>query len=321
MPLYKSDVHVDRALTNYALGYTNAEFVGAALFPELKTNTDSDKYFVYGTVGKRQIFGDGNTSSVWEDGTDPPEVSDGRTTQTFACVQHGISDKVTDTELRNSDSPLRPFQDKTVFLMELLNLDLEKAIATKATTQANYPTSNRTQLSGTDQWSDDSSDPVGHILAASNAVRKKVGRKANTLVVSGDVFEHLAQHPDIIEFTKRHSNALPDEQLFTRFFAAAGITRFAVAGGINNTANEGADEVLADVWGKHAVVAYVAPAPGIGIPTYGYTFTSVQAAIEREARRNKAIKLIASRNYDIQFICQDGSDDSIAGYLIEDAVA
>tara|TARA_Y100000296_G_C5171526_1_gene257564 strand:- start:1966 stop:2937 length:972 start_codon:yes stop_codon:yes gene_type:complete len=323
MPLYKSDVHIDRALTSYALGYSNADFVGGLLFPELKVAKDSDKYFVFGTIGKRQIFGDGNTSTVWEDGTDPPEVSDGRTTQTYSCIQHGLSDKVTDSELRNSDSPLRPFQDKTVFLQELLALDMEKAIATKATTQANYPSANRTQLSGSSQWSDTSgtSDPINDVMVASDAVRKVVGKWGNTLVVSGEVFIKLLQHPDIMEFSKRHAAALPDEAFFANFFRSAGITRFGVAGGIKNTANEFATESISDVWGKHAVVAYVAPSPAIGTPSYGYNFASIPAQVEREARRNHAVKIITSRNWDPEFVCADSNGDAIGGYLIEDAVA
>ncbi len=318
MALYKSDVHIDRALTNLAEGVANQPLVWNALFPELPVAKDSDKFFVYG----RENLGDGNTDLEWEDGTDPPEVKTSRSTRAYSCAQKGVADYVTDTELRNSDAPLRPFQDRTTFLMDRLMLELEKAAATKATTQANYPAANRTQLSGTDQWDDfANSDPIDDVMEASDACRLACGRYANTLVIGAAGHKKLLQHPDIVDFAKRMRGELPAEEFLAKFFIAAGIQRYVVAGAINNTANEDATESIADVWGKHAVLAYVTPRPSIGTPSYGYTFSSIKAKVEREPRRNNAIKVIASRNWDVEFVSRDSNEDAIAGYLIEDIVS
>ena len=72
MPRYRSDVHVDQALTNISLAYSqSAGFVGNLLFPTVPVAKDSFKYFTYG----RGVFGDGNTRLEWVDGSNPPAGS------------------------------------------------------------------------------------------------------------------------------------------------------------------------------------------------------------------------------------------------------
>ncbi|TPV95988.1 MAG: hypothetical protein B7733_07110 [Myxococcales bacterium FL481] len=291
------------------------------LFPFVNVQKDSDKYFTYG----RTILGDGNSTSEWLDSTDPPEVTSGRSTQSFSCVQHGLADYVTDEEIRNSDNPLQPFMDTTAELTERLLLELEKQVATKATTQGNYPAANTTQLSGTSQWSDftnGDSDPIDDILVGIDVIRTQIGKMGNIcLAVGGAVHFKLIQHPDVVDFAKRSLGRLPNNADMVNLFQGLGVNRYVVAGGVKNTADEGAAESISDVWGKHAVLAYPPDSPGLKRPAYGYTFSSVRARVEREPRRNHAVKVIASMTWDPQFICQDSNGDSIAGYLIEDAVA
>lgn len=326
MPLYKSDVHVDRALTNMAGGYQSQMFVGTKLMPELKVEKDSDKFFVFGpatstSAGRSDAWGTTATNLEWEDSTDPPEISNGRATLSYSCVQYGAADFVTDTELRNSDAPLRPFQDKTAFLMERVALELERAIATKCTTAANFE--NSTTLSGTAQWSETTwvSDPVGDVLTGAEAVRLATSKYPNVMVAGPLAHIALMQHPNMVEFTKRFTPSLPGDSIFSAFFAAAGITQYYMGGAVYNNANEGATEVPANVWGGDVVLAYVPPAPSIGTPAFGYTFTSVMAKIQRENRKNNAVKLIASRNWDLKFVSVDNTSDldALGGYLIKSA--
>lgn len=328
MPLYKSDVHVDQALTNYALGYTQPGFVSDVIFPELRVQKDSDKYFVFGTVGGRQIFGFGNepeASFVWEDGSDFNVLTDGRTTQSYSCVQYAAAATVTEAELRNQDAPLNAFRDHTNFISARLKLVQEIAAASKATTQGNYPAANRTQLSGTSQWSDFTSgvsDPIADIITGAEAVRQSIGAFPNRMVIGAAAWAKLIQHPDIVEVLKYSGPNLGAEGSVAQLFRQVGIESIHVGSAIKNTADEGATESISDVWGKHVVLAHVAPSPGIGIPSYGYRFTSVPMQIERTALPGRRATLLnAVTNWDLEFVCQDSSNDSIGGYLIEDAVA
>ena len=327
MPLFKGDVHIDQALTSMALGYSQPGFVADALFPELRVQKDSDKYFVFGTVGGREVFGFGNepeAAFAWEDGSDFNVLTDGRTTQSYSCIQYAAAATITESELRNQDAPLNAFRDHANFITERLKLTREIMAATKARTRVNYPAANRTQLSGTSQWSDFSSgvsDPISDVITGAEAIRSSIGRYPNTMVMGAAPWAKLIQHPDVVEILKYTSPSLGAEASVATLFQQVGIQSIHVGAAIKNTADDGATESMSDVWGEDAILAYVAPSPGIGQPSYGYRFTSVPLAIERTALPGKRATLLnAVSNWDFEFVCQDGSADSIGGYLIEDAV-
>ena len=328
MPLFKSDVHIDKALTNMALGYSNASFVADSLFPEVLVQKDSDKYFVYG----REAFGFDATSDadgrlqgfVWEDGSDFNTLTDSRSTQTYSCVQYAAAATVTDTELRNQDAPLNAFRDHARFIQERLMLERELKAATLATAAASYDSSNTTTLSGTSQWSDFTSgvsDPIANVITGAEAVRQQIGRYPNIMGCGASAWVKLIQHPDIVELIKYTSPNLGTEGAVANLFSQVGISEVRVAGAIYNQANQGASESISDVWGGDVVLAYNPPNPGIAIPAFGYRFSSVPLQIERTALPGKRATLLnAVSNWDMEFVCQDASADSIGGYLIEDAV-
>ena len=93
MPLWRSDVHIDQALTNLAIGYSNeGNFVGPSLFPVLTVQKDSDKYFTFGN----ECFGHGQESDLlWNDGTDLNVLDYTIGTETYTCKQHGAAGVVT----------------------------------------------------------------------------------------------------------------------------------------------------------------------------------------------------------------------------------
>ena len=307
-----------------AVGYKNSSFVCDSLFPRLSSPVDSNKFFTFGTIGKREIFGDASTGALeWEDGSDWNVLTDGRSTSTFSCVQRGAASVVTDTEVRNQDAPLNAWRDHAFFLRQRLGLEIEKLAATKATTQANYPESNRTQLASSAQWSHADSDPYDDIVVAANAIRQATGTWPNTMVVGAAAWIQLIQHADVITHLRYSSSSLPDEAKVANIFRAVGIEKVAVAGAVKNTAESGAAESIGDVWGKHAVLAYVNPSPSIGMPSYGYRFNSSNdMQISRVEMPGKNATLLNAVSRDaLEFVSQDSNGDSIAGYLIEDAVA
>ncbi len=174
MPLTRSDVHVDAPLGAMALGFKQMGLVSDVLFPQLSTKFDSGSYYSFG----RRSFGFANepeASFAWEDGSDWNVLTDSRSTQTYSCVQYAAASVITNMEIRNQDSPpLSAYRDHANFCVARLNLILEAAAATKATSQGNYPATNRTQLSGTSQWSDYTSgvsDPINDIITGANAIR------------------------------------------------------------------------------------------------------------------------------------------------------
>lgn len=307
---FKNDVHIDRALTNLSGAYMQGEWAWDKLMPLVRTQSDSDKFFVYDS----SIFGDNNSTSLWNDGADWNMVDYGVSTETFSCIQHAYAGLVTDTVLRNSDAPLNAFRDTTEFLMKRLMLDLEKQVAAKCKTAANY----KSGLSADKNWTSGGDDPIDNIVDGCDAVRGEIGRYPNTIVMSAAAWKLFAVNSnvqDAIKYTS--SSGVATQSAALNFFREFGIERFHVAGAIANVADEGATESIQDVWGTNCILAYVSPTASISQPSYGYTFSSVPGVVERTALPGRRATLLnAVMNWDPQFVMQDGSNDTIAGYLL-----
>ena len=92
---------------------------------------------------------------------------------------------------------------------------------------------------------------------------------ANTMVISRTVFEVLKQHPQIVEKIKYSQNAILTAQLIAAVFE---VEQLLVAGGIENTAQEGQTITADFLWGKSVVLAHVEDTPDLMAPNFGRTF-------------------------------------------------
>ena len=120
------------------------------------------------------------------------------------------------------------------------------------------------------QWSDQSgSDPVDDIELGKETILKNTGHMANTLVLGYQVFRQLKEHPDIVDRIKYTNAQNVTPELLARRFE---VDRVLVASAIKNTANEGATAAYDFTHGKHALLCYVNPSPGLLAPSAGYTF-------------------------------------------------
>jgi hypothetical protein len=326
MPVYDTrgggNTHIDRALTNISLGYPNEEFVGDVLFPSVRVRKQSDLYYVFGREG--WVLEPG--ADLRAPGTEANEIPGLEvSTEPYFAREHALQIAVTDEERENVDSPMAPDRDGTELVTSKLLLGRELAIKNKVTTVANYASGNTVTLSGTDQWSDyTNSDPIGDSHTARDAIHAKLFVRPNLVVMPYQVMSVLEDHPDFIERIKYSQVGVVTEELIARIM---GLPRVVVPGVGYNTARMGQAASIGYLWGKDVVYAYVPARAGLRIPAFGYEFTWVypggQAQVTerwREQRRKSDI-IRVSRRYDLKFVAVDGSGDSVAGYLIKNAVA
>jgi hypothetical protein len=93
--------------------------------------------------------------------------------------------------------------------------------------------------------------------------------EANTLVLGYDVFKSLKNHPDLVDRIKYTSSQTITTDMLAAMFD---IPRVMVAKAVKATNNEGATEAYSFAFGKGALLAHVAPQPGLLTPSAGYTF-------------------------------------------------
>ena len=124
----------------------------------------------------------------------------------------------------------------------------------------------------------------------------------------------LAEHPQIIERVKYSQLGVLTSELLARVFQVETIL-IGEAG--YNSANEGQTDAMSYIWGKHAILAYIAPQVRMKQVTLGYTFTYSQRLVKRwrdEDREGTYVR-VGNDNY-VQAIVAVG-----AGYLIYNAIA
>lgn len=301
---------IDPILTQVAQGYTNAEFVGLTLFPAVPVGQRGGKILTFG----REDFALYATGRA--PGAHTKRVNFGYSSGSFALEQHALEGVVPfeDLEEANSEPGIDLASIAVAKTQAIIGLRLEYAQAVLATTAGNYAASNKTTLSGTAQWSDYSgtSDPANDIETGKEAIRAKIGKRPNTLVVGPLVWARLRNHPkltDRIKYTGR--DGLTTEMVAALF----GVERVLVGDAIYDNAG-----TFADVWGKFAVLAYTATASvaSRGTPTFGYTYRLGGYPLVEQAYEDRNAK---SWVYPVTDEVAPVIAGASAGYLISAAVA
>lgn len=295
---------VDPVLTQVALGYTNAQLVGDALFPNLPSMKRGGKIVKYG----KEAF------KVYDSLRAPRAVAKRidwsmLTPVSLALEDHALEIPVDDAEIEEAEDPIRPEIDATLIVQEAIRVEREKAQADLAQNLATYPTGNKVTLSGTSQWNDAASTPIQNINTGKEAVRSKIGRYPNTLLMGPNVLNSLGLHAQIMDKIKYTQTGIVTPQLLSALF---GIDRVVVGAGVYSDAAGN----FTDLWGKHAILAWVPPQAGKYIPSFGYT--PQLAGRPRVLRYRQEPNLTIVYDEDVYQVLVTASE---AGYFIQNAVA
>lgn len=308
MALVQQDVVVDPALSNVSIKYTNDTFIADQVLPMVKVAKQTGKYYVY---DKANLRIDRTERSA---GSAAAEIDFGvAPSGTFSCDDHALKGFVSDEVQDQADAALNPLVDETETVTEKLLLDRENNAATLLTSTANL--TQNTTLSGTSQWSDyQNSDPIGDVRTARTTVHQNTFKKPNTLIMGKQVFDMLIEHPQIIERIKYSQLGIVTAELLARVFQ---VEQVIVGEAGSNTAVEGQTDSLSYIWGKNAIVAFIAPQVRLKMLTLGVTFTYSTRIVKRwrdEDREGTYVR-IGNDNYVQKIIA------ATAGYLIKNAIA
>lgn len=268
-----SQVHVDAILTNISVAYLQRaeNFIADKVFPIVPVDKQSDKYFTY---SKNDWLRD--EAQVRTDGTESVGSGYNITTDTYYADVYAIHKDIGDQTRANADAPINVDREAAEFVTHRLltrreiqfNNDFMKTgvWSKDITGVAASPTTNQTV-----QWSDfTNSDPIEDIEAGKAGILSTTGLEANTLVLGYDVFRKLKNHPDLVDRIKYTSSQTITEDMLARMFD---IERVLVSKAIKATNAEGATGAYSFTTGKSALLAHVAPAPGLLTPSAGYTFS------------------------------------------------
>jgi len=269
-----NQVHIDAILTNISVAYMqNADnYIADKVFPVVPVDKKSDKFFTY---TKNDWFRD--EAQRRAPATESAGGGYGISTDTYSADVWAFHKDVPDQITANADNPLNPLREAAEFVTNRLLLRRENQFVSDFMTTGVWST----DIAGTagtatagqtaTQWSNyTSSDPIEDIEAGKAQMLSNTGFEANTLVLGYDVFRQLKNHPDLVDRIKYTSSQTITSEMIAAMFD---IPRVIVSKAVKATNVEGATEAYAFATGKTALLAHVAPQPGLMTPSAGYTFS------------------------------------------------
>lgn len=260
-----NQVHVNRPLTNQSVAFiqNHSHFIAAKVFPLVPVEKKSDDYFIYpkGCWFRDEALERGP-------GTETAGGDYDIDVGSYSCKPVGYHKDVTDDERANSDSPLNPDTDATEFVTQKLLIRRERHWT------KNYFKSGvwgSDMIGGTDfaPWDDEASNPVRDVRLARTAILGRTGFIPNTLVIGANVFDHLSEHPMIVDRVKYTSAEVVTEDVLARLFR---VNQVLVAQSVFNAGAEGGEDDFKFIHGNHAGLYYVESKPSIRKPSAGYIY-------------------------------------------------
>lgn len=267
-----ADRHVDAVLTNFSTAYIQGaeDFIAAQFAPVVPVLKRSDRYFAY-------IKGDWFRDEALERAPGTQSAGGGYgldNTPTYYARKWAYHADVTEDEVANSDVPLRPFEDAQAFVTQKLLIRRERLWATTFFLPGIWGIDLQGVNAGPSagqflQWDDADATPIEDIDNHKADVLEATGMEPNTLVLGYRAYLAAKNAPKVlqrIQYTQRAS-VTPD--ILAALF---GVQKLLIGKAVVNTGGRGAANAFGFVNGGHALLAHVAPAPGLRIPSAAYIF-------------------------------------------------
>lgn len=296
---------VDPVLTELALGYSNSAMVSEFLFPIVTVGKMQSKIPIFG----KDAFKIRDTKRGI--GANPNRIIPGaRTSTTLVTEEHTIEYPV--DRLEKGEDIFNLQQHATNVVMETITLEREKIAADLAQDTDNYATENKTTLTSTDKWSDlTHSDPIDDVEVGKEAIRSKIAKRPNLMVLGASTYRTLKNHPQLIERIKYAMKGIVTLDLMKEVFDIEDIV---IGEGVY--AND--SDVFVDLWSDICLLAYVPKGKQKNIyqPAYGYTARREgTTAVYTYTEPNGLVDVVLGTDvFGVKIV---GAD---AGYLISDCV-
>lgn len=268
----RSQVHIDKALTNISVKYMQdtANFVADKVFPSVPVQKQSDRYFKY--LREDWFRDDAERRAIGVESAGGDYEIDN--TPTYFCEKYAFHKDVYEEDRVNSDSPLTPDSDATEFVVEKILLNKENNWAKTYFKAGVWEQDLAGGTSGTPGkvcvWDDyTNSDPIKDIADVATNMAEVTGKRPNCLTIGRRVYDALRQHPDILDRIKFTQKGVITADLLALLFD---VDKILICNSIQNTAKKGQDADMKFVMGDHALLTYSESSPKLKAATAGYTF-------------------------------------------------
>lgn len=304
---------VDKQVTNVLLAYTNDDFIVDKILPTVPNlkeesgkiaSLNNEHLRIYDSV--RSLYDESDHRMEFKVSND----------KSYQIEYHDLESYLPDRLIDQLQEPFDARRDAALSLMQSIMLKRENALAAAMTSTSVL--TNNTTLSGTSQFNDyTNSDPAGVIETARTSVQNKIGREANSMVLSRKVFNTLKRHPFFLNLVRGVSVLSPSMMidLLKEYFELENVF---VGKSIYISTKPGQTETKTQLWGNDVVLFYRPKTASLLTPSFGYNFALAGQNLRASTRRhtNDMGELVR-----LEYAYQDKILDADAAYLIKSAVA
>lgn len=300
----RTDVHIDRALTNISIGYMNeaGDYISSKVFPTVPVTNQSDKYFTY---GKHAWFRDEakKRAPATESAGGGYDIS----TATYTAEEVAFHKDVADEMVENQDSPIDSLTDATTFVTDKLMLHKEADFVNSFFTPSVWGVDYTGVASSPGaqqciQWDQANSKPIQDVTKMKQRVARVTGKVPNTMVISALALEALKQNDDIIGRYKYTQAGVITAELIAKVFELQNIY---VANAIVSTDPEGAASPTYDyIFGRNMLLLYAQNPPALIKPSAGYSFIYTKHGMLLTIRKFYMEEIKATRVEGSMYYCQ-----------------
>lgn len=253
---------IDPILSTFVRGYTNNEYVGQLLFPNVDVSASGGQVIEFGKEGFMLY----NTQRA--PGGSTARMEFGYLGKPYAVENHALEALVPDENDRDASvvPGISLSQEAVGLVFDSMQLRLEYQRAMTARNAAAYAASNKVALSGATLWSASTSTPKADVTAGIAAIRASTGKKPNVLILPPMSISKLDRHPDVRDRLKYTSKETVTAQALANYFEVETVVE-------GNAVYSADGSTLLDVWGNDIVLAYVPKNFRTQrAPSYGYTY-------------------------------------------------
>jgi len=326
MPAYNprggDNVHIDKVLSNISVGWINEQTdVSSALFPMVSVPKQSDKYYIFG----RESWSVDPANDYRAPATEATEIPGMRvSTDQYFCTERALQGTVTPEEIQNADSPLAPRREMAELVTAKVRLARELRTRELVTDPDIYLTSHVETLSGGDRLDDyENSDPFTLFRDMRRTFHATLFTEPNVAVIPWRVMSFLEDHPQIRERVAGVEAQFPQRERVAR---ALGFANIVVPGGGYDSNASSPVHDIGYIWKNEIILAWVPPRPGLKTPAFGYEFVwplhGGAQTVKRWWNDDREAEVIrVSRHQDHKIVAKDDNGRSMAGMLIQNAIA
>lgn len=286
---------IDPLLSNIARRYTSQGFIYDQLVARQPVQTISGQYPTF----PRYYWYAQQADALIEDRAPTKEVGFAWSTEHYQAKKYGLKVSITDDERNNAAPQLRLEQNKTdlLSLQMALTREIRLATALRGTGVAGGQITAANESAPSNKWDTTSSNPDADLRTAALEL-DKLSIYPNTLILPYPVAYNLATQHGTDTFRGQMLYTVNGQQMIRLGEGVLpseihGMKVVIPKGTKKQVANEpGVGATAEDIWGKNAILAYIDPNAGWGIPSLVYGFQFMAPTVARWQQMDPDVEYI-----------------------------